>query len=337
MINLGIIGVGRMGKVHTESISNYVRQARIKAVSDPALPDETVSWLKEMGIENIYTDNRKIFDDPEITAVLICSPTDTHVDICLEAIAAGKHIFCEKPIALTLDRVREIERALEGKDLIFQVGFHRRFDHNFNAMRDCIQRGDIGDVRLVNITSRDPAPPHLAFVKASGGLFLDMMIHDFDMLGYLTGDEVEELYVNADCMVDEQLGALGDVDTAAVMLKMKSGAIATITNCRQASYGHDQRAEALGSKGMVHTENDRAHTATVSNELGVHSAQPLYFFLERYLQAYAIEIKAFVHSVADGEPVAVTLKEGLKPLIIGLAAKKALAEGRTVKISEMTY
>ena len=337
MVTLGIIGAGRIGKVHTESISNYVRNARIKMVADPFMNEATENWLKSMGVENTCTDYHDILNDPEIDAVLICSSTNTHSPISLEAIAAGKHVFCEKPIDHDLSKIKQVVEALKGSNIKYQVGFNRRHDHNFAAVKQAINDGKVGDVHIIKITSRDPEPPSAEYAAVSGGMFLDMTIHDFDMVRFLAGCDAEEIYVQSAVLVDPAIGEAGDVDTAVITLKMENGAIAVIDNSRRAAYGYDQRAEVFGSKGMVATANDTLSTAVLSNAEGVTGEKPLYFFLERYMQSFATEVKGFVNAIENDTETLVGVEDGLKPVLMGIAAKKSVLEHRPVKLSEIEY
>ena len=337
MVTVGIIGAGRIGKVHTESICNYVRNARLKTVADPFLNETTENWLKSMGVENTTKDYHDILNDPEIDAVLICSSTNTHSPISLEAIAAGKHVFCEKPIDHDLGRIKEVVNALKGSKLKYQVGFNRRHDHNFAAVKQAIVDGKVGDVHIIKITSRDPEPPSAEYAAVSGGMFLDMTIHDFDMVRYLAGCDAEEIYVQSAVLVDPAIGEAGDVDTAVITLKMESGAIAVIDNSRRAAYGYDQRAEVFGSKGMLATANDTLSTAVLSNAEGVTGEKPLYFFLERYMQSFATEVKGFINAIENDTDTLVGVEDGLKPVLMGIAAKKSVEEHRPVRLSEIQY
>ncbi|NLJ90519.1 MAG: inositol 2-dehydrogenase [Clostridiales bacterium] len=337
MVTLGIIGAGRIGKVHTESISNYVKNARVKTIADPFMNDDLKSWAKAMGVENAVTDYKEILADDEIDAVLICSSTDTHSVISVEAIEAGKHVFCEKPIDHDITKIKQVIKALEGKNLKYQVGFNRRFDHNFKAVKQAIDAGAVGEQHIVKITSRDPEPPSPEYVAVSGGMFLDMTIHDFDMVRFLTDSDATEIYVQSAVLVDPAIGKAGDVDTAVITMKMENGAIAVIDNSRKAVYGYDQRAEVFGSKGMVATSNDTASTAVISNESGITGEKPLYFFLERYMQSFATEIKEFVDAIENDTEVPVGVMDGLKPVLMGMAAKKSVEEGRVVKLSEIEF
>ncbi len=337
MVTVGIIGAGRIGKVHTESICNYVRNARIKTVADPFMNETTEKWLKSMGVGGTTKDYKEILNDPEIDAVLICSSTNTHSSISLEAIAAGKHVFCEKPIDHDLGRIQQVVEALKGSNIKYQVGFNRRYDHNFAAVKKAIADGAVGDVHIIKVTSRDPEPPSAEYAAVSGGMFLDMTIHDFDMVRFLAGCDAEEIYVQPAVLVDPAIGEAGDVDTAIITLKMANGALAVIDNSRRAAYGYDQRAEVFGSKGMAATSNDTASSMVLSNADGVTGEKPLYFFLERYMQSFATEIKAFINAIENDTDTPVGVEDGLKPVLMGLAAKKSAQEHRPVKLSEIKY
>ena len=337
MVTVGIIGAGRIGKVHTESICNYVRNAHIKTVADPFMNETTAKWLTSMGVENTTQDYHEILNDPEIDAVLICSSTNTHSPISLEAIAAGKHVFCEKPIDHDLTKIKQVVEALKGSNIKYQVGFNRRHDHNFAAVKQAVVDGKVGDVHIIKITSRDPEPPSAEYAAVSGGMFLDMTIHDFDMVRFLAGCDAEEIYVQSAVLVDPAIGEAGDVDTAVITLKMENGAIAVIDNSRRAAYGYDQRAEVFGSKGMVATANDTLSTAVLSNAEGVTGEKPLYFFLERYMQSFATEVQGFINAIENDTDTLVGVEDGLKPVLMGIAAKKSVLEHRPVKLSEIEY
>lgn len=335
MLKVGIIGAGRIGKVHITSISTRVKDASIKTVADPFMNDETAAWAKSMGVELVTKDYKEIIDDPEIDAVLICSSTDTHSPISVEAIKAGKHVFCEKPIDHDIDKIQAVIDALKGTNLKYMVGFNRRFDHNFEAVQAAVAAGKIGRPEIIKITSRDPEPPSPEYVKVSGGMFLDMTIHDFDMVRFLAGCDAEEVYVQAANLVDPAIGEAGDVDTAVITLKMENGAIAVIDNCRKAVYGYDQRAEVFGSEGMVAVTNDSASLAVISNAQGVTGEKPLFFFLERYMDAYGKEVTEFINAINNDTDTPLGVEDGLKPVLMGLAAKKSVEEHRPVKISEI--
>ena len=337
MLNIGIIGAGRIGKVHLQSVTRYVTDAKVIALADPFMNAETEEWARSLGVGKLTRDYKEILSDPEVDAVFICSSTDTHSAISLEAIAAGKHIFCEKPVDHDLGKIKAVMQALEGSPVKYQVGFNRRFDHNFAAAREEVAKGRIGELAVLKITSRDPGAPPVDYIKVSGGIFLDMTIHDFDMVRFISGEEVTEVYAAGGVTVDPAIGEAGDIDTAVVTLRLESGALAVIDNCRRASYGYDQRLEAFGSKGQVAISNDTASSAVVSDASGVTAEKPLYFFLERYMQAYAAEVEAFVAAVRDDTPVPVGIDAGLQSVLIGVAAKKSLELGRPVKLSEIEF
>ena len=335
MISLGIIGAGRIGKVHAQSIMNHITSARLKTIADPFMNEETEASLRALGVSDCTKDYKKILNDPEIDAVLICSSTNTHADISLEAIAAGKHVFCEKPVSQDIAKIREVMEKLKGTKLKYQVGFNRRFDHNFEAVRAAVANGDVGDVHIVRITSRDPAPPPPEYAAVSGGMFLDMTIHDFDMVRYLTASDVVEVFANGAVLVDPFIGKAGDIDTAIISLKMANGALAVIDNSRKAAYGYDQRAEVFGSKGQASVSNDTNSSLILSSETGIHAEKPLYFFLERYMASFTKEVRMFVQAIEQDCPVPVDINDGLQPVLIAAAALRSLKEHRPVLLSEI--
>lgn len=332
MLRLGIIGAGRIGKVHCESIGRYVKDAVVACVADPFMNAETEKTVKALGAEKVTKDYRGILADKSIDAVLICSSTDTHAKISIEAIEAGKHVFCEKPVDHDVDKILEVKAALAKSNVKYQVGFNRRFDHNFEAVRDAIASGKIGHLDVLKICSRDPGAPPVEYIKVSGGIFLDMTIHDFDMVRFLSGDEVESVYAVGGVTVDKAIGEAGDIDTAIITMKLKGGTLAVIDNCRRATYGYDQRAEAFGALGQVAIANDCKSSAVISDANGVTAEKPLYFFLERYMQAYVKEITEFVDCIVNDKPVSVGIEDGLQAVAIGIAAKKSLETGMPVKL-----
>ena len=336
MVTVGIIGAGRIGKVHTASICNIVKNATIKTIADPFMNEETANWAKSMGVTNTTKDYKEILADPEIDAVLICSSTNTHSPISVEAIKAGKHVFCEKPIDHDVEKIKDVIDALKDSKVKYQVGFNRRFDHNFEAVRNAVAAGKIGDPHIIKVTSRDPEPPSAEYAAVSGGMFLDMTIHDFDMVRFLAGCDAEEIYVQSAVLVDPAIGEAGDVDTAVITIKMENGAIAVIDNSRKAAYGYDQRAEVFGSKGMVATANDTESSAVLSTADGVTGEKPLYFFLERYMQSFAKEVNCFIEAIENDTDTPLGVLDGLKPVLMGIAAKKSVKEHRPVRISEIT-
>ncbi len=330
-INLGLIGVGRIGRLHASDIVYRIPEARLLAVAD-IFEDAVRKAAADFGIPKAYTDPRRIFDDPDIDAVLICSSTDTHADFIEQAAAAGKHVFCEKPIHLDLERIDRALAAVEEAGVKLQIGFNRRFDPNFRRARDMVASGAIGEPHLVRITSRDPAPPPIDYIKVSGGIFLDMTIHDFDMARFLVGEEVSEIYATGGVMIDPAIGEAGDIDTALVTLKYRNGVLGTIDNSRKAVYGYDQRVEVFGSGGVIVVDNVRPDTATLVDEKGRHSAKPVYFFVERYTESYLAEIKSFLEAVREDRTPEVTGRDGRIPVVMGYAAWQSYRENRPVPV-----
>jgi len=333
-INIAIIGAGRIGKLHAENLAHRIKNARPAAITD-VIVDAARQTANELQIPIVETDYKRVLADKTIDAVLICSSTNTHAQIIQEAAEAGKHVFCEKPVDLNLQRIQAVLECVEKSGVKFQVGFNRRFDVNFSRLKEKLSAGEIGTPHILRITSRDPAPPPLDYVKISGGIFLDMTIHDFDMARFLTGSEVVEVYAIGDALIDPAFKQAGDIDTAIITLKFENGVIGTIDNSRQAAYGYDQRVEIFGSKGMLQANNTTPDQVVLLNQQAVLASKPHYFFLERYREAYVTEIQAFVDAVLNDTDPPVTGIDGLAPLKIGLAAKKSLAEERAVRLEEI--
>jgi len=333
-VNVGIIGAGRIGRVHAENLVYRVPDARVVAICD-VIESAAQQCAARLGIASASGDHRAVLEDPAVEAVLICSSTDTHARLIEEAAAAGKHIFCEKPIALDLQRIDRAIQAADRAGVKLQIGFNRRFDPNFLRIRDAVANGQIGKPHILRITSRDPAPPPISYIRVSGGILLDMTIHDFDMAHYLIGSAIQEVYAVGGVLVDPAIGAAGDVDTAVVALTFANGALGVIDNSRQASYGYDQRVEVFGSLGMIAAENNTPNRTILSDKDGVHSALPLHFFLERYTESYTAEMRAFVQCIQEGTLPPVTGLDGRVPVVIGLAAAKSLAEHRPVQLTEI--
>ena len=335
-MKVGIIGAGRIGKVHAKNISMFVPEMEIKTIADPFANDATREFAAQYRIPNVTTDPADILEDPEIEAVLICSSTDTHSKFIIEAAKAKKHIFCEKPIDYDLNKVHEAIDAAKEAGVKLQIGFCRRFDHNHRAVYDMVREGKVGDVNIVKISSSDPEPPPVSYVKVSGGIFYDMMIHDFDMARFLAGSEVTEVTAAGSVLVDPGIGEAGDVDTAVVTLKFENGAIGIIDNSRKAVYGYDQRVEVFGSKGAAVNENDIPNTAVLWGEDGTVSGTAYKVMWDRYTGAFVSEMQAFAAAVANDTETPVTGEDGLYPVLMAAAATKSLHEGgRPVKISEV--
>jgi myo-inositol 2-dehydrogenase/D-chiro-inositol 1-dehydrogenase len=334
MIKVGVIGTGRIGRLHAENLMVRIPEANLVAVSD-IFVEAAEKVAAELGVPAAYQDYRHILDDRSVDAVLICSSTDTHAQIIEDAAGAGKQIFCEKPIALDLAKIDRALAAAERAGVKLQVGFNRRFDPNFRRVREAVASGQIGTPHVLRITSRDPQPPPIAYIKVSGGIFLDMTIHDFDMARFLIGSEVEAIYAAGGVMVDPAIGQAGDIDTTLITLHFANGVLGAIDNSRKAVYGYDQRAEVFGSDGMVACSNNLPDSAVVSDAKGVHGSLPLFFFVERYTESYVAEMKAFVECIVNDSPPPVTGLDGRIPVVMGYAAKKSYAEKRPVKLSEV--
>ncbi len=333
-LNIGIIGAGRIGKVHMQSITYNVPTAKVLGITD-VFKDGLQDLADKYGIEKVYNDYKEMLADKDIDAVLVCSSTDTHADISIEAAKAGKHVFCEKPVDLTPEKVQAVIDAVAEAGVKLQVGFNRRFDHNFAHVRSLINEGKVGNLELIKITSRDPEPPPAEYAAVSGGMFLDMTIHDFDMARFLAGSDVTEVYASATCLVDPAIGEAGDVDTAIINLKFENGALGVIDNSRRAAYGYDQRIEVFGSNGAAMAANDTPTNVTVMNAEGITTDKPLYFFLERYMQSFRDEMVQFVDAVLNDKETPTTGVDGLNSILVALAAKKSVKEGRPIKISEI--
>ena len=287
------------------------------------------------GIERVAATADEVLASPDIDAVLICSSTGTHADLVIRAAKAGKHIFCEKPIDLRLEKIDRALEAVEKAGVKFQVGFNRRFDANFARVQLAVASGEIGTPHLVHLISRDPGPPPISYVKQSGGIFLDMTIHDFDMARFLIGDEVEEIYTAAAVRVDQAIGEAGDLDTAVMVLRFSNGVIGTIDNSRKAVYGYDQRVEILGSAGAIATDNCYPNEAVISTASAVGRDLPLNFFMDRYKESFAAELAAFVHAVLNDKPTPVTGVDGRIPVVMAMAARKSYDEHRPVRLEEI--
>lgn len=332
-VNIAVIGTGRMGSVHTRNLARAIPEANLVALCDIRL-EVAQALADELGVPRVVRDYHDLLTDPSIEAILIATPTDTHTFIVEDVAAAGKHIFCEKPIALNLADVDRTLAAVERAGVKFQVGFNRRFDKNFQRVHDIVASGEIGRPCILHIISRDPEPPSLEYARASGGMFLDMTIHDFDMARYQLG-EVEEVYATGKILVAPQLEQANDVDTTLTMLKFANGAIGMIDNSRRAAYGYDQRLEILGSHGSISVENESENKLVRADKDGYHTSRLLYFFMNRYAPCYVEEVRQFVECVRDDKPVPVGGADGRAAVVLGYAAWKSFRENRPVKVSEI--
>ncbi len=330
-INIGLIGAGRIGKMHAENILTNFPFVNLKAVVDIKLD---FAWAEKVGIPVRSQEITAISDDPKIDAVVITTPSNTHVQMIEVMAEAGKHIFCEKPIAFEPDMIRQAIAAVEKAGVILQVGFNRRFDPDFLKVRQAVESGVIGEPHIINMTNRDPKRPALEFIPGSGGLFMDFCIHDYDMIRFLTGSEVEEIYVRGANLVDPKIGELGDIDTALLTLKLYSGAIGIINVCRETNYGYDQQVEVLGSKGSILAQNRRPTSVVLSRKDGVFMDQPLYSFIERYKQAYIAELYGFINCLEDGGKPTVDGHDALNAVLIAVAAQQSLKLNQPVSLNK---
>lgn len=333
-INIGVIGAGRIGKLHAANIVRHIQGARLAGIADINLAAAR-ELAEALNVSLVTADCRQLLESASIDAMAICSATDTHAQIIQEAAASGKHIFCEKPIDLDLARIKAALVAVEKAGVKLQIGFNRRFDPSFAKARELVAAGKVGVPHLVRITSRDPAPPPLEYVRVSGGLLLDMAIHDFDMTRFLTGSEATEIYAAGAALIDPEVGRLGDIDTCITTLRLENGVLATIDNSRKAVYGYDQRVEVFGSAGMVAVSNRTPDNHTHLNAEGAHSSKPQYFFLDRYQESYVAEMQAFINCIRENAKPPVAGHDGLMPVIMGLAAKKSLQVNRAVRLTEI--
>ena len=331
-LRFGLLGAGRIGKVHAKAVTANPK-AKLVAVADAMAPAaQAIADQYGCDVRTIA----QILAASDIDAVVICTPTDTHADLIEQFTNAGKAVFCEKPIDLSLDRVKACLKVVRANKGTLMVGFNRRFDPHFMAVRAEIDKGSVGDVEMVTITSRDPGAPPLDYIARSGGIFRDMTIHDFDMARFLLGEEVAEVSAMAAVLVDPAIGKAGDSDSVQVMLKTATGKMALISNSRRATYGYDQRIEVHGSKGVVSAENQRPVSIELANGSG-YTRPPLHdFFMTRYTEAYAAEITAFVDAVGAKKAAAPSGEDGLAALALAEAALLSVKEGRTVKLSEIT-
>jgi myo-inositol 2-dehydrogenase/D-chiro-inositol 1-dehydrogenase len=327
-MRFGVIGAGRIGKIHAGNIAAR-KDCQVRLIAD--VDEAAATALAEATgakVANIET----IIASPEIDAVAICAPTDMHADLIEKAARAKKAAFCEKPVDLNADRIRQCLRVVEASGAPLMVGFNRRFDPNFAAVKARIDQGAVGEVEIVQITSRDPGPPPLSYIARSGGLYRDMMIHDFDMARFLLDEEPIAVSAFGAALVDKAIGEAGDVDTAVVILQTKSGKVAEISNSRRATYGYDQRVEVHGSKGMLRAENVHESTVEFAGAHGFASDKVLNFFLERYAGAYRDEIAAFVAAVSSGKAPSPSGQDGLRAQLLADAADQSRRTGQVVRL-----
>jgi myo-inositol 2-dehydrogenase/D-chiro-inositol 1-dehydrogenase len=328
MIRFTLIGAGRIGRIHAENVARHP-QARLAYVAD-ADPGAAQALADRWSAKTVSLDEAVTARD--VDAVLIASSTDTHADWIERCAAAGKPVFCEKPLDLDIRRATDCLRRAEAARIPLYLGFNRRYDPSFMRLKREIAAGTIGALETLHIISRDPAPPPVEYIRRSGGLFRDMMIHDLDMARWLLGSEPVEVFARGSALVDAAIGAAGDVDTAMVMLRTREGRLCQIANSRRCAFGYDQRIEAFGSKGMVRADNHTATSVTVAGQEGFNTEPALPFFLERYAAAYRLELEDFITALA-GKPVELaTGEDGRRALLLADAAQRSVATGTAVAV-----
>lgn len=334
-IGVGVIGAGRIGRLHAENLRRLPGFS-LRGIADMAITSELIEWTEERELDPILSDGDAILNDPEIAVVFICTPTDSHADWIKRAAMAGKHIFCEKPISLSNAETAEALQIVKEAGVKLQVGFNRRMDPSFRKLKQLIESGVLGKPHVLKITSRDPHPPSEEYIRSSGGMFMDMTIHDFDMARYLMNEEVTKVYAYGSSLIDPVFANNGDVDTAVTMLTFVSGAIGIIDNSRQAVYGYDQRVEVFGSLGAATADNCRETTVEISTAAAVTRDQPLPFFLERYNQAYRDEVIAFSDAIRSDKPIICSGYDGLQAERIAEAAKESLRTGLPILLEPIS-
>lgn len=324
--------MGRIGKIHLENLSSKIDDAEVIAVVNPSKKGQ--EYALRFGVEQVSDKVNLIFDNTEIDAVLICSPSNTHADYAIRAAESDKAIFCEKPVDMSLKRAEEVVAKVSEHNVPMMVAFNRRFDPNFAKVEAAVRDGKIGNIQSLHIISRDPGPPPIDYIKQSGGLFKDMTIHDFDMARFIMGCEVTEVFATGSCMVDPEIGKVGDIDTAMLILRFENGANAVIENSRKAVYGYDQRLEVFGSKGVLKIENPLKSNIIGSDASGTHSDVNLNFFIDRYETSYLLEMQTFIDALIHEKEMPVGGRDGVTAIVIADAAYASLKENRPIRIGQ---
>lgn len=332
-VKMGIFGLGRMGRIHLENLCTRIAGAELIAAMNPS--EAGRKFAERFNIPLVTDDADQLFDHPDIDALVICSPTDNHADYVTRAARAGKAIFCEKPLDLSLEKVKATLQVVRDANVPLMLAFNQRLDPNFAAVKEQISEGRIGNLQSVHIVSRDPGPPPIGFVKRSGGLFMDMTIHDFDMANFLVAADPVEVYAKGFNLVDPEIGAVGDIDTAAILITFSNNVTVMIENSRKAVYGYDQRLEVFGSGGMIRTENPLKNTNIYTNESGNHAARNADFFMDRYIDSYFHEMNLFVAALRENKPMPISGEDGLKAMLLATAANISVRENRPVLLQEV--
>ncbi|MFW9952285.1 MAG: inositol 2-dehydrogenase [Candidatus Thorarchaeota archaeon] len=334
---VGVIGAGRIGKIHIENVLRKISNVKLKVVADVKIDDNLKSWANRIGISSLTNNPYDIIKDSEIDTIIIASSTNSHSEFIQLAAKAQKSIFCEKPLDTDLNRIKETLNIVNQEGVKLMIGFNRRFDRNFRKIKELIRSGQIGIPQIIKITSRDPALPPMDYIKASGGLFIDMTIHDWDMAQFQMGSDVEEVYTKGAALIEPEITNLGDIDTAVAVLKFENGALGIIDNSRQAVYGYDQRVEVFGSNGCIIADNEPTNTITLFTANLTKKDNIPYFFLERYMDSYEAELLYFFKCLNSEEQPFPDGNDGLKSVLVALAAQRSLIENRPVKISEIDW
>ncbi|CAN5596245.1 inositol 2-dehydrogenase [soil metagenome] len=333
MTKVGILGLGRIGKIHLENLSTRFPGVEVLAAMNPSEAGQ--DYARKFRVPMVTSDADEVINHPEIEAIFVCSPTDSHADYVIKAARAGKAIFCEKPVDLSVEKVIQTLQVVKNSNVPLMLAFNQRFDYNFLHIKEQLSKEKIGKLYTLHLISRDPAPPPVDYIRKSGGLFLDMTIHDFDMARYLIGGEVREVFAKGYNLIDPEIGEAGDIDTGIIILNFENNATAIIENSRKAVYGYDQRLEVFGSAGMIRVENPLKNTNIYYNEDGAHQARLLDFFMDRYQLSYQREVEAFLHALQNNLPMPATGEDGLKAMLIAVAANRSLGENRPLRIEEV--
>ncbi|MBY8989165.1 MAG: inositol 2-dehydrogenase [Candidatus Lokiarchaeota archaeon] len=331
----GVLGAGRIGKIHIENIIYKIPNLKLKVVADINRDDKLEKWANDIGVPRLTKDPNELMLDPEINVVVIASPTNTHIKFIQEAAKAKKDIFCEKPIDTDLKRIKETLEIVKKEGVKLMIGFNRRFDRNFQRVREMVSSGQVGIPHIVKVTARDPAPPSIDYIKTSGGMLFDMTIHDWDMARFQVGSEIEEVYTKGAVLINPEIGKAGDIDTVVLILKFENGAIGMVDNSRQAVYGYDQRVEVFGSKGCAIADNETSNTVRLYTAEKIKEDNIPYFFLQRYMDSYTAELRYFIECLQNNREPSPNGDDGFQNVVIAIAAQKSYEENRPVKISEI--
>ncbi len=333
-VKLGMLGAGRIAQTHLKTLATRIPDASVAVIADP-YGNVAAETAKAFGIPRHSADHREVLEDDSIDAVIICTTTNTHAPLMEESARAGKHIFCEKPIDLDIARIDQALTEVKDSGVKLQVGFNRRFDPNHRRVRRAIEQGEIGDPHILHIISRDPFPAPMSYTRNSGGIFVDMTVHDFDLARYLMGCEIEEIYAAGTINIVPELAELGDLDTTLLIMRFQNGVLGMIDNSRKAVFGYDQRVEVFGSGGSAKTENRYDNAVTISDGASIRRDPPYEFFMERYTESFAREMESFVRALADDTTIEVNGYDGRMPVVMGKAAFMSHELNRPVRMEEI--